>query len=119
MILKLYLLSVICCLIIDISGFLTSIKTFISKTGRIYHIPFLYNIDAHNIRLKPFDCSLCMSFWSGIVFLYAHNAITIDSTAACLFIACAARYTTGAINTFYGLIDRLLDVINSKYILTK
>lgn len=112
MILKLYLLSVICCLIIDISGFLPSIKKFISKTGRFYHLPFLYNIDAHSIQLKPLDCSMCMSFWSGIAFLYIHNAVTIETTTACLFIACAARYTTGLIQTIYSLIDKVLYILN-------
>ena len=114
MILKLYLLSVICCLIIDISGFIPSVKSFIATISRFYRLPFLYNIEAHNIRIKPFDCSLCMSFWTGIVFLYIQSALSIENTAACLFIACGSRYTTGLIQTVYALIDNGIFKINIK-----
>ena len=114
MILKLYLLSVICCLIIDISGFIPSVKSFIVTISRFYRLPFLYNIEAHNIRIKPLDCSLCMSFWTGIVFLYIQSALSIENIAACLFIACGARYTTGLIQTAYMLIDKGIFKINIK-----
>ncbi len=107
-ILKLYLLSVICCLVIDISGAINSLKRLLCVIlAALFRFPSLYNKGA-SVSVKPFDCSLCMSFWSGTVFLYINSALSIASVAACLFIACGARYTTGLIQWLYSLTDKML-----------
>lgn len=56
--LKLIEIAVIVVIIIDISGFIDSIKEFIGK---------MFNIT--NVRLKPLDCSFCMAFWMSMVYL--------------------------------------------------
>lgn len=108
-ILNLYLLSVICCLVIDISGAVTAFKSLIAA---IIRLSGLYNIKASSLTLKPLDCSLCMSVWCGIIYLYASGNFTVPPIAACLFIACASRYTAGAIQTIYSIFDKLLYEIN-------
>lgn len=49
--------------VIDLSGFVDNIKLFISKK--------LTNnrIATTNFSIKPFDCSLCATFWGGIIYL--------------------------------------------------
>lgn len=118
-ILQLYLLSVICCLIIDISGAVNSVKRFFTVLYTSFHFPSLYNTGRVSPRrlstsfsLKPLDCSMCMSFWSGLAFLCAASSLNIPYLAACLFIACGARYTTGLIQWLYSLADKALYIAN-------
>lgn len=69
MILKLLLISLICVLIIDISGIIESIKTFLSK---------LLKCEWYQITIKPFDCSFCMNFWCSLVYIMYNNSINLE-----------------------------------------
>ena len=60
---NLFLISVICVLIIDLSGFIDSLKYGLSK---LLTKNKLASID---YRLKPIDCSLCMSFWISLIYI--------------------------------------------------
>ena len=61
--LKLLCIQLICVLIIDISGFIDSVKWGVSKwltKGKIQTTDY---------RIKPFDCSLCMTWWSCLIYM--------------------------------------------------
>lgn len=60
---ELLILSIIVCFIVDISGFIDSVKQGLWK--------WVYNgkKEYSEFRLKPFDCSLCLTFWSGLIYL--------------------------------------------------
>ena len=66
--LDLFLIAVIVVIIIDISGVTLSIKSGIKRIltkGRM---------SDPNYSLKPIDCSFCMNFWTGLVYLLVtHN----------------------------------------------
>lgn len=66
--LDLFLIAVIVVIIIDISGITLSIKSSIKRLltrGRM---------SDPNYSLKPLDCSFCMTFWTGLVWLLViHN----------------------------------------------
>lgn len=81
MFLNLLFIQLICVLIIDISGFVDSVKWGISK--------FLTNgkIPTTDYRLRPFDCSLCMCWWSGLIYLLCIKEVSLLLLAYVLFLA--------------------------------
>lgn len=102
-ILNLFLISVIWVLILDCSGFMTHFKAFL---GRILKIsPQI----AQNISLKPIDCSFCMTWWSGLIYLFVINKIsflTITLVLLCSF------FTTSTKDFLYLVQDLITWAIN-------
>ena len=74
--LKLFELTVIVVIIVDISGFIDSIKTLIGKV-----------LGINNVSLKPFDCSFCMNFWVSIAYLVITNELTITAVMVALLLS--------------------------------
>lgn len=64
--LELTMLTVVVVFIVDVSGFLDTIKSWLSKW-----------LDKKVSTLKPFDCSLCMTWWAGIVYAIFQNEFTL------------------------------------------
>ena len=74
--LKLIELTVIVVIIVDISGFIDSIKAFVGKV-----------LGINNVKLKPFDCSLCMTFWVSMAYLIYANELSITTLMFSLLIS--------------------------------
>ena len=69
--LDLFLIAVIVVIIIDISGITLSIKSSIKRLltrGRM---------SDPNYSLKPLDCSFCMTFWTGLVWLLVTHSFSL------------------------------------------
>lgn len=69
--LNLFLIAVIVVIIIDISGITLSIKSSIKRLltkGRM---------SDPNYSLKPLDCSFCMTFWTGLVWLLVTHSFSL------------------------------------------
>ena len=102
-ILNLFLISVIWVLILDLSGAMTHFKAFL---GRILKIsPQI----AQNLSLKPIDCSFCMTWWSGLIYLFVINKIsflTITLVLLCSF------FTTSTKDFLYLVQDLITWAIN-------
>lgn len=75
MIIDLILIQLIIVYIIDLSGVIDSIKLFISK-----HLT-KNKIVTTNFSLKPFDCSLCSTWWTGLIYLIICHSFTIPYIA--------------------------------------
>ena len=75
MILNLIYIAVILVFIIDYSGVITSIEDFASRTashaGRKIHIRIP----------KPFSCSLCSMWWSGLIYIILTGNFSFKSLA--------------------------------------
>lgn len=69
--LDLFLIAVIVVIIIDISGVTLSIKSGIKRllTKGMMSDP--------NYSLKPIDCSFCMTFWTGLLWLVVTHTLTL------------------------------------------
>ena len=67
---NLLLISAIVVFIVDISGAVDSLK---SGLKRILTKGVMKDSD---YSLKPIDCSLCMTFWSGIIYLLCTGNFT-------------------------------------------
>lgn len=73
--LDLLLITAVVCYIIDISGITDTFKKVVWKT-------FAKGVgDYHTLELKPFTCSLCMTFWCGIIYLLITSQFTLPYIA--------------------------------------
>ena len=72
----LFEITVIVVIIVDISGFIDSIKAFVGKV-----------LGINNVSLKPLDCSLCMTFWVSMVYLIYANELSITTLMFSLLIS--------------------------------
>lgn len=70
--LNLFLLTCIVVFIVDLSGFTNSWKAALAR---------LLNCKPEQIRSKPFGCSLCMTFWTGMVYAICVGHFTIGVLA--------------------------------------
>ena len=91
----LFSILIISVLVIDISGFTHSIKSAIGK--------FL-GISPNSFRMKPFDCSFCMTFLVSIIYLLVFGRFTLVNIAIVLLMCCL---TTPLKNLVMSLIDKL------------
>jgi hypothetical protein len=97
MILDLFLITIIICFIIDISGIIESIEWWLSKWLKVpCKIP------------KPFSCSLCMTFWIGLIYISILDFSLINLLFVCLF-AMMSEEITQILSTIKYLIHRLID----------
>lgn len=98
-IVNLLYISFICVLIIDFSGIIDTIKSLIKRTLKING----------EIRLKPFDCSLCATWWCSLIYLISINEVTLNNIFLALFFSILTP-------VFYSIIlfvrETLITVIN-------
>lgn len=109
MFLELLILTVIICYLIDLSGIIGSVKWFIWKRickgiGR-----------PENIRLKPFECSLCMTFWIGLIFLILTAQLSLINVLMVCLLSFLSKNVTGLLRwiqeALVALEERLYDLI--------
>lgn len=74
--LDLFELTIIVVIVVDISGFVESIKAFVGKV-----------LGINNVKLKPFECSLCMTFWVSLGYLLITNQLSITAIMVALLIS--------------------------------
>ena len=92
---NLFSILVICVIVIDISGFVYSLKVAIGK--------FL-GISPNSFRIKPFDCSFCMTFWASMIYLLVVGRFTLVNIAIVLLMCCL---TTPLKNLVMSVRDKL------------
>lgn len=98
----LLLIAISTVIVIDISGFVEGIKNSIKKWLNV----------KGDITLKPFDCSLCSTFWLSIVYLIIHNTLTIPSVTLSLFIAILTPQINHLLRTIQDTLTNLINKIN-------
>lgn len=108
MVFNLFLISIIVVCIVDISGFVDTVKSTISK--------ILTNgkFNTADYTLKPIDCSLCMTFWIGLIYLIIYNQLTLLNISILLLIAVSTPIINDLIKLVQDLITKLINIINAK-----
>ena len=91
----LFSILIICVLVIDISGFVHSIKVAIGK---------YLGISPNSFRIKPFDCSFCMTFRASVIYLLVVGRFTLVNIAVVLLLCCL---TTPLKNLVMSVRDKL------------
>lgn len=100
---ELLIINVIICFIVDISGVIDSIKYGIWK--------WVFNgkRDYQEFRLKPVDCSTCMTFWIGLLWITIYGQFNlINLLFVCLF-SMLSEQLTMLLQTIQYLIHKLID----------
>lgn len=64
--LELTMLTIVVVFIVDTSGFIDTIKSWLSKW-----------LNRKVSTLRPIDCSLCMTWWVGIIYTIFQNEFTL------------------------------------------
>ena len=104
--LNLIFIQLIVVFIIDLSGFVDTMKSKISSLltrGRIKSLDY---------RIRPFDCSLCMTFWSGLIYLFIVDRFTLSLIAFVCLLSITTTLTKDTFYTLYDLFIRLLKKID-------
>lgn len=102
-IINLILIQIIICFIIDMSGIIPSIKTVISK--------YLTKdkITTSNYSFKPFDCSLCMMHWIGLLYILFQSTPFIPYYALVCFLSLTTSNTTNLLFTIKDKLNKIID----------
>ena len=98
--LKLFEITIIVVIIVDISGFIDSIKTLIGKV-----------LGINNVSLKPLDCSFCLNFWVSLAYLLITNELTITAVMVTLLLSTMTPIIKDAIYLARDLIGKAINKI--------
>lgn len=108
--LNLFIISVIWVLILDLCGFARTIDKTLYK---IFYPKRPFREDAH---FKPFDCSLCLTFWTSLIYLIVIHSLTLPNIAFSLLFA---WLTTTEKDIFIMVKDMVTKLIDLLYTLFK
>ena len=93
-ILDLLFLTIIVCYIEDCSGFIQSVKRqFLRKVMK------MNNPDASMLKIPPFDCSRCMSFYTNLIYLLIVGKFTLPYIALVSFLSLISSNISGLLLT--------------------
>lgn len=95
-IVNLILIAIIICFIVDVSGVMTDIRKFVAKQIHKYTN---IKVDYTELKLKPIGCSLCMTWWSGLIYLLFVGKFTIPYIAFVAFLSLISSNISGFLNT--------------------
>ena len=96
----LFSILIICVLVIDISGFVHSIKVVIGK---------YLGISPNSFRIKPFDCSFCMTFWISVIYLLVVGRFTLVNIAVVLLLCCLTTPLKNLVMSFRDKLTKWMD----------
>lgn len=102
MVINLLVISLIVCYVVDVSGFVDHIKQFIWK--------WLMKKEYNGYQLKPFDCSRCMCFWVGLIYIICVGFNLWNLLLVCGF-SLMAEQITNLLVIFQMLLQKLEDKI--------
>lgn len=109
MILELLIITSIVCYIIDISGFISSVKFGIAKILSMY---MKMPISPDSFRLKPFDCSQCMTLWVCILYIALSNHLSLYSISLCFLCSYLAISITSVLNLILDIVSTIINKLN-------
>lgn len=64
------------------------------------------------IDIKPFSCSLCMTFWTGIVYLVFTDSLTLPLTAYVCLVAMLTPRIADLLHVVDNLLAKIFNQIN-------
>ncbi len=100
---EMLLLAFIVAFIVDVSGFVDSVRPGINAALN----------RPGNAGLMPFDCSLCMCFWAGL-FLCLFRGFTLPHVAFVCICSYCERFVASAVFLFGDALSALLRFIDEK-----
>lgn len=95
--LELFELTIIVVIVVDISGFIDSIKAFVGKVMGI-----------NNVNLKPLGCSFCLNWWASLGYLVITNQLSITAVMVTLLLSTMTPIIKDAIYLIRDLIGKII-----------
>ena len=98
---NLLLMTCIIVFIIDLSGVIDEMEKGLAKWLKVktVHIP------------KPFSCSLCMTWWSGLLYLILAQALTWKMVGYLALLSFFTPVIYNALRFFRDLFDKFIDCL--------
>lgn len=90
LIVDLLIITAIVCYVVDVSGFVPSIKRMYLR--KVFGV---HNPNITSINWKPFDCSLCMTLWVGLFYLLVMGQITLINIGIVFFFSLISSNVSG------------------------
>ena len=103
--LKLLLIALVNVMIIDLTDFIPSVKRLLSR------LLTKGNITTDSFRIKPLDCSLCMTFWCSLLYIISSGQFTLFNLAY----ICILAFLTDSLRQMLLLIKDTLNKLIDKY----
>lgn len=101
----LILIAAIVIFIVDISGAVDSLKSglkWILTRGKMKNSDY---------SLKPFDCSLCMTFWCGIIYLLCTGNFTLPYLGFVCLLSCFSGLIKSTILLVEDVLITIIQII--------
>ena len=108
-ILNLFIISIIWVLILDLCGFARTIDKLFYK---IFYPGRPFREDAH---FKPWSCSLCMCWWTSLIYLIVIHSLTLPNIAIALLFAWLTTTERDVLIFVKDLITKLLDILYNTF----
>ena len=105
--LELPLLAVVVVYVIDLSGFTTSWRGFLSRRIGLRD-------DTELRPLPPFDCGKCMTFWACLLFAALTHRLDLPVLAFCSLLSMLSDTISGVLLFIHELLDFLLERITPR-----
>ena len=105
MLLKLFIITCVVVFIVDISGAVDSLKSglkWLLTRGKMNNSDY---------RLKPLDCSLCMTFWVGLIYLLCTGYLTIPYIGFVCLLACFSNIIKNYILLVEDILTKIVQLI--------
>lgn len=103
--LVLLLLTIASVIVIDLTDFIDTVKRVIWKWT------WKDKREYRDFSLKPFDCSLCASWWIGLGYLIIFNKITLPLVVLQLFYSYMTPIIKDVIQMVKDIAIRILDML--------
>lgn len=102
MVIDLILISIIVVFVIDLSGIIDHLKKLLWKLLKSEpYQPYIF---------KPFDCSLCMTWWISLIWLLITNQLSLIT----ITVVCITSFLTPVIENLLILIKDILIILLNK-----
>lgn len=102
-IIDLILINLITVFVIDQSGVVDSFKSIMKS------ILTKGKMKDPDYSLKPFDCSLCMTFWLSLIYLFVTNHISVPYLAVACLNSYMAQYANDLFIVFKHFWSKMID----------
>ena len=103
---NLLIISVLCVFAVDYSGFMDEIGDYLTKILRS-KLPLKIP--------KPFSCSTCMTWWTGLFYLLIIKDLTFVNILFLILISASTDLIHHLFSTIKGFFHRMLDAIDNYF----
>ncbi len=104
---NLFLLATIVVFVVDVSGVVDALKAALGRW-----------LGGTVSRLKPFDCSLCMVWWCGLIYVLVAGHLSLCTVAFVALLAACSVQIGGLLQTLRALlqwgVDTVLEALDKK-----